>query len=188
MKFLLNLLLCGLILTVFKPAVAASSRTATPAQQAAMKAELARLITQFGDGIAETYSGNPSVIKYGQLFDDNKNDAVVLFNLEGFGGSNHQAEFIAFFQEQAPADIAGKHSRPYRLVAVTKLGQRGWRAFDFASASIRQHAVTLKGVETGAGDALCCPSVEITRTFHIDEYGHIVETKAGADKRRADKQ
>ncbi|MFZ2999623.1 MAG: hypothetical protein WA071_04790 [Undibacterium umbellatum] len=188
MKFLLSLLLYGLILTTCKTSDAAFSRSATPAQQAAIKAELARLITQFGDGIAETFSGNPSVIKYGQLFEYNENDAVVLFNLEGFGGSNHHAEFIAFFEEQKPVEIAGKHSRRYRLVAASKLGERGWRTFDFASASIKQHAVTLKGVEMGAGDALCCPSIEIIRTFRIDEFDHILETKGGVNKRRTGKR
>ncbi|BBB59460.1 hypothetical protein UNDKW_1187 [Undibacterium sp. KW1] len=149
-----------------------------------MQLELDRLIAQFSDGIAETYSENPARIVYGNLFGDHQHDAVVLFNLEGYGGGNHHAEFIAFFTEQEQFDVAGKHTRPYLLVAVTKLGERGWRSFDFNSPSIKQGAVTLKGKEMTSGDAMCCPSLTITRSFSVDEFDHILESKDAKVKRR----
>ncbi len=149
-----------------------------------MQLELDSLIAQFGDGIAETYSENPARIVYGNFFGEHKHDAVVLFNLEGYGGGNHHAEFIAFFTEQEQFDVAGKHTRPYRLVAVTKLGERGWRSFDFNSLSTRQKSVVLKGKEMTSGDAMCCPSLTIIRSFSVDEFDHIVESKDGKVKPR----
>jgi len=189
MKYFLSTLFCGLGLFAATNILAASNQTlatvvATPTQQAAMQLELDRLIAQFGDGVAETYSENPARIIYGNIFGEHQHDAVVLFNLEGYGGGNHHAEFIAFFSEQEQFEVAGKHTRPYLLVAVTKLGERGWRSFDFDSASIKKSAVTLKGKEMTSRDAMCCPSLAITRTFSIDEHGHLIEGKDGKVKRR----
>ena len=163
---------------------------ATPKQQAAMRKELQRLLEQFGDGLAVTIAEDPAKILFGPLFDDHQNDAVVLFSLEGFGGGNLHAQFIAFFEEQKQINFAGKMARPYRLVAAGKLGQRGWRSFDFASARLEKHRLSLAGMEMGASDALCCPSVAIIKTFHLDEFDHILEEKQGqakpeaADKKR----
>lgn len=190
MKYFLSALLCSFTLLACATVQAASTPvraavTASPAQQAAIQLELDRLIAQFGDGIAETYSENPARIVYGNLFGDHQHDAVVLFNLEGYGGGNHHAEFIAFFTEQEQFDVAGKHTRPYLLVAVTKLGERGWRSFDFNSANIKQKSVTLNGKEMTSGDAMCCPSLMITRSFGVDEFDHIIESKDGKMKRRA---
>lgn len=191
MKRFLSSLFCSLTLAAgVATAVQAAApqngvaATASVAQQAAMQLELSRLIEQFGDGIAETYSENPARIIYGNFFGDHKNDAVVLFNLEGYGGGNHHAEFIAFFTELEQFEVAGKRNRPYLLVAVTKLGERGWRSFDFNSASIKQGIVTLKGREMASRDAMCCPSLAITRSFSVDEFDHIVESKDGKLKRR----
>lgn len=191
-KYFLISLLCNLafaaagVTTTVQAASpqAGAAIAASAAQQAAMQLELTRLTEQFGDGIAETYSENPARIVYGNFFDDHKNDAVVLFNLEGYGGGNHHAEFIAFFTEREQFDVAGKRNRPYLLVAVTKLGERGWRSFDFNSASIKQGTVTLKGKEMAPRDAMCCPSLTITRSFSVDEFDHIVESKDGKLKRR----
>lgn len=149
---------------------------ATPVQQAAIQAEVERLILQFGDGLAETYSESPTVVRFGTIFEDHQHDAVVLFNLEGFGAGNYHAEFIAFFSELDALELAGKTSRPYRLVAVSKLGGRGWRTFDFNSARIQNRSLKLKGSATGPGDALCCASIPIRKVFRIDEFDHIIET------------
>ncbi|MFZ6641227.1 hypothetical protein ACO0LL_15870 [Undibacterium sp. TC4M20W] len=190
MKYFLSTLLCSFTLLVCTTVQAASTPvraavTASTAQQTAMQLELERLIAQFSDGIAETYSENPARIVYGNLFGDHQHDAVLLFNLEGYGGGNHHAEFIAFFTEQEQFEVAGKHTRPYLLVAVAKLGERGWRSFDFNSVSINQGFVTLKGKEMTSGDAMCCPSLTITRSFSVDEFDHIIESKDGKVKRRA---
>ncbi|MFZ6656777.1 hypothetical protein [Undibacterium sp. TJN19] len=147
-----------------------------PRPDPAIQKEIDRLILQFGDGLAEPYSERPAIVVYGQIFDESKKDAVVIFNLEGFGGGNHHAEYIAFFAAVPSGNIAGKISRPYRLVAVTKLGERGWRSFDFNTALIKDRTVMLSGVEMGPKDGLCCPSVAIKRIFYVDEADHIVET------------
>ncbi|MFZ6873617.1 hypothetical protein ACO0LF_16285 [Undibacterium sp. Di27W] len=189
MKPLYISLLCSLALLALSPAQAQQAHPATPVathprpeQQSMIQAELARLIEQFGDGIAETYSGKPARILYGQLFEEHKNDAVVLFSMEGFGGGNLHAEFVAFFAEQHQYDAAIRKARPYRLVAVSKLAQRGWRTFDFDSARIRQGMLTIDGMQMGPKDANCCPSVAISRSLRIDEFDHIIETMAIAAK------
>lgn len=162
--------------------------TASAGQQAAIQVEVERLIMQFGDGLAETYSENPTIVRYGQLFEDHHNDAVALFNLEGFGGGNFHAEFIAFFSEVEQGEVAGKTAKPYRLVAVSKLGERGWRTFDFSTVSIQNRAVKLRGMEMRSSDAMCCPSIPITKIFHVDEFDHIVESKSMRSKRGTHRQ
>ncbi|MFZ6734225.1 hypothetical protein ACO0LG_20010 [Undibacterium sp. Ji42W] len=189
MKYFLSVLLCSFTLLACTTVQAASTPvraavTASPAQQAAMQIELDRLTSQFSDGIAETYRENPARIVYGNLFGDHQHDAIVLFNLEGYGGGNHHAEFIAFFTEQEQFEVAGKGTKPYLLTAVTKLGERGWRSFDFNSVSIHLGSVTLKGKEMTSGDAMCCPSLTIARSFSVDEFDHIIESKDGKMKRR----
>lgn len=180
-RLLISTLMLGFLTALQVSNVYAAGNTTTVTAKTrpdpAMQHEIDRLILQFGDGLAETYSERPAVVVYGQVFDESKKDAVVFFNLEGFGGGNHHAEYIAFFAAVSPVDVAGKVSRPYRLVAVTKLGERGWRSFDFNTALIKDRTVILSGVEMGPKDALCCPSVAIKRIFYVDESDHIVETK-----------
>ena len=78
MKHLLSALLCSLPLAAAGVATAVQAAspqtgtavtavTASAAQQAAMQLELTRLIAQFGDGIAGTYSENPARIVYGNF-------------------------------------------------------------------------------------------------------------------------
>ncbi|MCH8619297.1 hypothetical protein [Undibacterium sp. TS12] len=180
------LLACSLGLPILvmaqttKPSPAVS---ASPVQQAFMKAELNRLTDQFSDGLAAPFDGNPAVILYGQLFDDHQHDAVVFFNLEGFGGGNHHAEYMAVYAQREQMELAGKTAKPYQLIAVSKLGERGWRVFDFETARIEGRTISIKGKEAGPRDALCCASVPITRIFRIDEFDHVVETKTGPGKR-----
>lgn len=166
MKYrLLQVLMCG--------ALATARAEAPPADATA---NVTALIQLLGDGIAQVSLAAPPVIKYGRLFGGPLPDAVTFFTLEGFGGSNHHVEYVAFFASVRDAEIAGNHSRPYRLVAMAQIGARGWRSFDWKSVVLKRSAVTVSGEKMGPGDALCCPSVPITATFQVDAFtGRIVE-------------
>lgn len=148
---------------------------------------LSRLTFLFSDGIAEEYDKKPAVVRYGQIFDTQEGDkkpkdAVVLFGLSGFGGSNHSTEYIAFFKGSPHIEVAGSVSRPLSLIAVTKVAERGWRFLDWESMVIKKQSVTVSGFEMGSGDALCCPSAPIKVTFRINDYDQIIETTARLSK------
>lgn len=157
---------------------AVGASTAATSSNPAIERAISALVYQFSDGIAEPYSEEPPVIRYGPIFGEKSDDAVVFFSLDGFGGSNHHVEYIAFFAVVPPTEIAGSASRPYRLMAVSEIGARGWRTFDWKTAVPHRSAATVSGLQMRSGDALCCPSLPVTITFHIDDFhGRIVETK-----------
>lgn len=164
LAFLLSLFMTG------TPLAATSNRQS-------IEHAVSALIVQFSDGIAETYSEEPPVIKYGRILDNESDGAVAFFSLDGFGGSNHHVEYVAFFASVSHTNIAGKESHPYRLIAVSTIGARGWRTFNWKSAVIKHSSVIVSGKEMQSGDGLCCPSAPISTTFHVDHfYGSIVET------------
>lgn len=65
-------------------------------------------------------------------------------------------------------------SHPYRLVAVAKIGGRGWRTFDWKSAKITSLSVTVSGLQWQDQDPGCCASKPITVTFRL-EHERITE-------------
>ncbi len=79
-------------------------------------------------------------MSYGRVFGGGADDAVALFSIEGYGGTNYHAEYLAFFAFVPPDKAAGRRTRPFRLVAVAQVGGRGWSTFDYRNVLIRPHA------------------------------------------------
>lgn len=149
---------------------------AAPADEQQIDLSIAALVGQFSDGIAvglEQYRQ----IGFGRVFGGPRDDAVAWFSVEGFDGTNYHAEYLAFFAAVPPDEVAGHKTRPYRLVAVTQVGGRGWRSFDGRSMVIRPQGVSLRGKAWGAQDPGCCPSQPIVATFVVHD-GSIAEEAA----------
>jgi len=130
--------------------------------------EVERLVELFSDGIAVGYPEYRHV-KFAKLLDGEGEAAVALFSVEGFLGGNLHEEYLALFEPVEAADIDGKKTNPYRLLAVRKIGGRGWRTFDWDTVQITPGAVRLRGKQWQAKDPGCCPTAPISVTFRVHD-------------------
>ena len=146
-------------------AIWSSAAFADPAEKF-IDAEIDRLVALYSDGIAAGYPEYRHV-KFAKLREGGGEAAVALFSVEGFQGGNLHEEYLAVFEPVEAADIDGRKTNPYRLLAVQKIGGRGWRTFDWDGVQIARAAITLKGKQWKAADPGCCPSASITATFRV---------------------
>jgi hypothetical protein len=128
--------------------------------------EINRLVELYSDGIAMAYPEYRHV-KFGKLLEQGGEAAVALFSVEGFQGGNLHEEYLAVFEPVEAAEVEGKRTNPYRLLAVQKIGGRGWRTFDWETMQIARGSVVLKGKQWKAADPGCCASAAITATFRL---------------------
>jgi len=135
---------------------------------------LPRLVELYSDGVAQ---GLPELqrVQYGHFFEEESDDAIALFSLEGFGGGNEHGEYIAFFQGVEPYEANGERTRPYRMVATMQIGGRWWRTFDWKSLAIEPGVARISGKAWRTEDAGCCPSAPVTATFRLKD-GRILES------------
>ena len=148
---------------------------AAPSRKELVEKDIDQLVALFSDGIAVGYPKYRQ-IEFGKIFGSDQEDAIALFNIEGFHGGNDHAEYLAFFQSVEQDQAAGRTTRPFRLVAVTQIGGRSWRSFDWKTIKLGSGFVTLSGTQYGPDDAACCPSVPILVTFYVKK-GLISESK-----------
>ena len=87
--------------------------------KAPVEESINQLVAQFGDGIAVSYDKYRR-IEFGKIFGSDRDDAIALFSIEGFGGGNGHAEYLAFFESVEKNEMAKAKSRPFRLVGVTQ--------------------------------------------------------------------
>jgi hypothetical protein len=86
-------------------------------------------------------------VSEGDLNHDGVPDAAVLYTIEGQGGSNYYAQYLAVF-------VSGKGVLiPVAHIAV---GRKGYRSVELASVS--DNAVHLETLDYVPKDADCCPS------------------------------
>jgi hypothetical protein len=147
----------------------------TPPQDALIEKHIERLVALFSDGVAVSYPKFQRVT-FGNIFGSSRSDAVALFNIEGFHGGNYHAEYLAFFEAVEQDHVASRTTQPFRLVAVTQIGGRGWRCFDRSSVKLAPGCVKLSGNKYGPQDPMSSPSVPIQITFHV-KAGFISESK-----------
>jgi hypothetical protein len=164
--------LLGLALLV----ASSQSAVAQPAVPAAfIDREIERLVELYSDGIAVGYPEYRHV-KFAKVLEGEAEAAVALFSVEGFLGGNLHEEYLAVFEPVESADIDGHKTNPYRLLAVQKVGGRGWRTFDWDTAQFARGSVRLKGKSWKAADPGCCPSAPIAVTFRVRDDA-IVEAR-----------
>ena len=143
------------------------------ADDAELQASVKTLAHSLSDGYATLHPNDITI-----LHSQSSQDAVALFLLVGLGGGNGSSQYIVFFNRNEP--IPGKRNRvaPYRLVAISQVGFRGWRLFNFRTARFRSGAVSIAGRSFLPKDAMCCPSQPIKITISISQ-GRITEQSGG---------
>ena len=104
-------------------------------------------------------------VVYGDLNHDGVPELVVLYTIEGQGGSNLYLQYLAVFTKKrdkltflARADVGGKSRRAVELSAVER------------------NAITLETLDYGPKDASCCPSLKGT-TRYVLSGGRLLESK-----------
>jgi hypothetical protein len=163
---------------LFAVAILAVTTSAHADESAAAKfidSEINRLVELYSDGIAVSYPEYRHV-KFAKVLEQGGESAVALFSVEGFLGGNLHEEYLAVFEPVEAADIDGHKTNPYRLLAVQKIGGRGWRTFDWDTAQFARGSVRLKGQSWKAQDPGCCPSAPISVTFKLRDDA-IVEVR-----------
>lgn len=166
--------MCRALLT-FIAIIAAESGMAGPPPKAPVEQSVEQLVALFSDGIAVGYPKYRH-IEFGKIFGTEREDAVAIFNIEGFHGGNEDRQYLAFFESVEPDHTATRTSRPFRLAAVVQIGGRTWREFSWQKIKFGPASVTLTGLKYGAKDAACCPTVPIQATFLVKD-GVISERK-----------
>ena len=156
-------------------AIASSPVLADAPAEKFIDAEIDRLVALYSDGIAVGYPEYRHV-KFAAGREPDGVAAVALFSVEGFHGGNLHEEYLAVFAPVEAADVDGKQTNPYRLLAVQKIGGRGWRTFDWDTVQIARGVVTLKGKKWKADDPGCCPSAPTTATFRLRD-GALAEVR-----------
>ena len=138
------------IIAVFSLLVALEIICAAPltlAQSQSDKSIIGSFITRQAKGERATeYEEARSIVK-GDLNADGAEDAVVLYTLEGQGGSNQYLQYLAVFI-----------NRKGKLVYLTHqvVGGKNQRSVD--SVSIKSGKINLQTLEYLPTDASCCPS------------------------------
>lgn len=160
---LLRLRLLLLLLVFLAFAASTIAARSDPALEKSV-AELASLLT---DGYAELDQGKLLPIR-------SSNMVAVLFNLQGPAKGNGSWQFLAFFEANASLSSEFPNTSPYRLLAFKKIGSRGARLFNPATATFQSGQLTVGGSAFKPSDAMCCPSLPIRSTFVIQD-GQVVE-------------
>jgi hypothetical protein len=137
--------------------------------------EIDRLVDLYSDGIAQAYPEYRHV-RFAKLLDGEAQAAVALFSVEGFQGGNLHEEYLAVFEPVEAAQVDAKKTNPYRLLAVQKIGGRGWRTFDWDSVQFSAKSIRLHGKSWAERDPGCCPSAPIAVTFRLRDDA-LVETR-----------
>jgi hypothetical protein len=104
---------------------------------------------------------------------------LVVFTIEGFGGGNNHAQYLAAFE--AETDREGEPH--YRLLDVIPIGGKGWRAVEALNARTthdprsQETVFTLDVMENGPDDAMNSPSIKAVVLVKLKK-GRLVEVPA----------
>jgi len=105
-----------------------------------------------------TEYGEAREIARGDLNGDGREDAVVLYSLEGFDGSNLYLQYLAVFVN---------HGGGLRYVTHRIVGGKGKRSM--ALEGISGGKILMKTEGYRPGDASCCPSKKGRARFVLDQ-------------------
>jgi hypothetical protein len=85
----------------------------------------------------------------GDLDRDGSPETVVLYTIEGQGGSNNYIQYVAVF---------ARHNGKLEPVAYTSVGGKSRRSVELAG--VEDNSIRLETMAYGPKDAACCPSVK----------------------------
>lgn len=142
----------------------APSSSATPDKVAGKK-----VIDKYIAGVAKVSDGEEykeaEKVLYGDIDGDGDEDAVAQFTIEGMGGGNNYAFYLAVFKNDG-----GK------LTAVTDEVAGGKLNRNIELTKIEKGIIYLDTKEYAADDGACCPSIE-GKTSYVLEGKKLVEKK-----------
>ena len=113
---------------------------------------------------AEEYGEARKIVK-GDVNGDGKTDLVVLYSLEGFGGGNSYAQYLAVFLSKG---------KTYLYTANSVVG--GKLSRDVTLVSISGGKINLETMAYAKNDAACCPSKK-GKTRYTFVNGRLKEAK-----------
>jgi hypothetical protein len=111
---------------------------------------------------AEEYADARKVLS-GDLNHDGLADTVVLYTIEGQGGSNNYIQYLAVFL-----------GRNNALVYATHRAVGGKNRRDIELVSITDGAINLKTMDYGPRDPSCCPTIKGSASYSFSN-GALVE-------------
>ncbi len=100
--------------------------------------------------------------------------AYVFFALEGFGGGNNYAAYLALFTPEPLREKGATATVRYRLLGYAWVGGKLWRDVDFDRLTVDGQRITLQTKEYASDDGSCCPSIAATATYVLDTQLHEV--------------
>lgn len=119
-----------------------------PAQNSAENKAITRFIAKQARGEdAEEYVDARKIIR-ADLNKDGKTDAIVLYTLEGFGGSNLYIQYLAAFTQYRRGTL--------RFAASVPIGGKNNRGVELKS--VENGKINLITLEYLPSDGSCCPS------------------------------
>lgn len=134
---------------------------------------LDRLVPSLLDGAAQEVSGG-RVIHAVAL--DSGHYYAAFFAISGLYGGNSGGTYLALFESHDIEERSDGADAPgsVRLVAVSLVAWRGWRAVEPVNLRVEAGLLLLPATTHGPGDPACCPSAKSMLRFAL-ERGNLVE-------------
>jgi hypothetical protein len=89
---------------------------------AAINRDVESLVQLLGDGVSVGYPEFRS-ISFGKILGSEREDAVALFSIEGFGGGNGHFEYLAIFEAVDPTDLDAMHPKRIARTGQSQLAR-----------------------------------------------------------------
>jgi len=169
------------LLVISSATIFSSAGIASPADDAAeIHDSIQKLESMLVDSYAHGISGSEHVF-YGKLFDQPRDDAAVIFSIEGFSGGNTLRQYLAVFAKMDLANTA-QQQKKFQLIDVRQIGGTGWRVLTRENARVTSHRIELTGAECERLTAQCPKSKDMKFLFDVafDEVGKFTITESNA--------
>lgn len=95
------------------------------------------------------------------------NGRAAVFTVEGAAGGPVSWQYVAFFEPNEAWPDQPPPSRPLRLVAFRRIGDRAGRMYDPDSGRLEGRSLVLSGSVPRRGDSTCCPSGRLKTVFTL---------------------
>ncbi|ABE47073.1 hypothetical protein [Polaromonas sp. JS666] len=157
------------------------AHAAAPPAPKALIEQVERLTQLLKDSHAVGYP--PATMVQNVKFTRYREGAIVVFNIEGFGGGNNHSQYLALFE----VDSDDKTNPYYTLLDFVHIGGKGWRGVEELNARTTQASkgrdmvIEIDALEVGPEDAPNFPSKKIVIRLAV-HGGRLNELSTSAHK------